>query len=61
MKTHKATAKRFKRSGSGFKRGMSGRKHGNAGWSRQSLKHLTGRTEVGPTYLKRLRKLLPYK
>ncbi|QHS75791.1 mitochondrial 54S ribosomal protein bL35m SPAR_N01930 [Saccharomyces paradoxus] len=60
MKTHKGTAKRWRRTGNTFKRGIAGRKHGNIGWSHRSLKALTGRKFAHPGYLKHLKRLLPY-
>ncbi|CAI4049905.1 hypothetical protein SKDZ_14G2020 [Saccharomyces kudriavzevii ZP591] len=60
MKTHKGTAKRWRRTGNTFKRGIAGRKHGNIGWSHRSLKALTGRKTAHPAYLKHLKRLLPY-
>ncbi|CAI4035989.1 hypothetical protein SMKI_14G2000 [Saccharomyces mikatae IFO 1815] len=60
MKTHKGTAKRWRRTGNTFKRGIAGRKHGNIGWSHRSLKALTGRKTANSAYLKHLKRLLPY-
>nr|CAI6715387.1 BAF_HP1_G0045830.mRNA.1.CDS.1 [Saccharomyces cerevisiae] len=60
MKTHKGTAKRWRRTGNTFKRGIAGRKHGNIGWSHRSLKALTGRKIAHPAYSKHLKRLLPY-
>lgn len=61
MKTHKGTAKRWRRTAQSFKRGIAGRNHGNAGWSRRSLKHLSGRKDADPSYLRHLKRLMPYK
>lgn len=60
MKTHKATAKRWRKNSHGYKRGIAGRNHGNCGWSKRSLKTLTGRKEANPSYIKHLKRLLPY-
>ncbi|AQZ18066.1 YNL122C [Zygosaccharomyces parabailii] len=60
MKTHKGAAKRWKKTANGFKRGKAGRSHGNVGWSRRSLKVLSGKTTAHETHLQRLRRLLPY-
>lgn len=40
MKSHKAAAKRFIKTGTGFKRKQAGRNHGNGGFSAPSLRHL---------------------
>lgn len=60
MKTHKATAKRWRKNAHGYKRGIAGRNHGNCGWSKRSLKALTGRKEASSAYIKHLKRLLPY-
>ncbi|CCF60273.1 hypothetical protein KAFR_0J02090 [Kazachstania africana CBS 2517] len=60
MKTHKGTAKRWRKTANGFKRGIAGRNHGNGGWSRRSLKCLTGRKTATPSQAKRLKRLLPF-
>ncbi|CAL9727894.1 large ribosomal subunit protein bL35m [Monosporozyma unispora] len=60
MKTHKATAKRWRKNAHGYKRGIAGRNHGNCGWSKRSLKVLTGRKDASPSYIKHLKRLLPY-
>ncbi|SCU80359.1 LAMI_0B01970g1_1 [Lachancea mirantina] len=60
MKTHKGTAKRWRKTSTSFKRGKAGRNHGNAGWSRSSLKSLSGRALAHTTHLKHLKRLLPY-
>ncbi|CAR29344.1 hypothetical protein ZYGR_0AD00240 [Zygosaccharomyces rouxii] len=60
MKTHKGTAKRWKKTADGFKRGKAGRNHGNVGWSRRSLKVLSGKTPAHESHIQRLRRLLPY-
>lgn len=60
MKTHKGTAKRWKKTATSFKRGKAGRSHGNAGWSRRSLKGLSGKTLADETHIQRLKRLLPY-
>ena len=60
MKTHKGAAKRWKKTANGFKRGKAGRNHGNAGWSRNSLKTLSGRALADSTQTHRLKRLLPY-
>lgn len=60
MKTHKGTAKRWKKTADGFKRGKAGRNHGNVGWSRRSLKVLSGKTPAHDSHMQRLKRLLPY-
>lgn len=60
MKTHKGAAKRWRRTSTGFKRGIAGRNHGNAGWSQRSMKILSGRKTEHESYVKHLKKLLPY-
>lgn len=40
MKTHKAAAKRFVKTGNGFKRKQAGRNHGNGRFSSNTLSHL---------------------
>ncbi|SCU87695.1 LAFA_0E08262g1_1 [Lachancea sp. 'fantastica'] len=60
MKTHKGTAKRWKKTSTSYKRGRAGRNHGNAGWSRSSLKSLSGKTLAHSTHIKHLKRLLPY-
>lgn len=40
MKTHKAAAKRFIKTGNGFKRKQAGRNHGNGGFSANSIRQL---------------------
>ncbi|AOA62435.1 uncharacterized protein PAS_chr2-2_0368 [Komagataella phaffii GS115] len=63
LKTHRATYKRWRKTGNGYKRGLSGRKHGNAGWSNRVLGKLVGTcqaTSRGAGNQKaRLAKLLP--
>ncbi|ODQ64375.1 hypothetical protein NADFUDRAFT_43375 [Nadsonia fulvescens var. elongata DSM 6958] len=66
MKTHHATAKRYKalKSG-GYKRGIPGRKHGCTGWSNaRNLKKLTGTRLVNGkgngNFMKKLERLMPY-
>lgn len=60
MKTHKGAAKRWKKTATSFKRGKAGRNHGNCGWSRRSLKVLSGKTLADDTHIQRLKRLLPY-
>lgn len=60
MKTHKGAAKRWKKTANSFKRGKAGRNHGNIGWSRNSLKSLSGTALAHCSQLKRLKRLLPY-
>ncbi|SCV02821.1 LAME_0H05490g1_1 [Lachancea meyersii CBS 8951] len=60
MKTHKGTAKRWRKTSTSYKRGRAGRNHGNAGWSRSSLKSLSGKTLAHSTHIKHLKRLLPY-
>lgn len=60
MKTHKGAAKRWKKTAYGFKRGKAGRNHGNAGWSRNSLKCLSGKALADSTHTHKLKRLLPY-
>ncbi|ABN67765.1 predicted protein [Scheffersomyces stipitis CBS 6054] len=47
MKTHKAAAKRFIKTGTGIKRKQAGRNHGNGGFSANSLRHLDSFVPVG--------------
>lgn len=63
-KTHRATYKRWRKTGSGYKRGIPGKKHGNAGWSNRVLGGLVGtapatRSGHGNQNI-RLKKLMPY-
>ncbi|CAM9017368.1 hypothetical protein WICANDRAFT_29464 [Wickerhamomyces anomalus NRRL Y-366-8] len=60
MKTHKGAAKRWRKTASGYKRAKAGKNHGNAGWSKQYLKGLGGKTANDKTHTKRLKRLLPY-
>lgn len=60
MKTHKGAAKRWRKTANSFKRGKAGRNHGNAGWSRNSLKSLSGRSLADSSHIQRLKRLLPY-
>lgn len=46
MKSHKAVAKRFIKTGTGIKRRQAGRNHGNGGFSASSLCHLDGYQKV---------------
>ncbi|CAN3360852.1 hypothetical protein DICA3_F07734 [Diutina catenulata] len=46
MKTHKAAAKRFIKTGTGIKRRSAGRNHGNGGFSSHSLSHLDGFVKI---------------
>ncbi|QLQ79666.1 hypothetical protein HG537_0C03140 [Torulaspora globosa] len=59
MKTHKGAAKRWRKTANSFKRGKAGRSHGNAGWSRRSLKSLSGKTLAHETHIKHLKRLMP--
>ncbi|QLL32791.1 hypothetical protein HG536_0D03130 [Torulaspora globosa] len=59
MKTHKGAAKRWRKTADSFKRGKAGRSHGNAGWSRRSLKALSGKTLAHETHIKHLKRLMP--
>lgn len=43
-----------------FSQGIAGKNHGNAGWSKQYLKGLRGKTANHKTHTKRLKRLLPY-
>lgn len=65
MKTHKGTAKRWKKITSKgiatqFIRHKAGRQHGNIGWSNRYLKHLSKDVDATPSQLKKLKKLMPY-
>ncbi|SCU85594.1 LADA_0D08460g1_1 [Lachancea dasiensis] len=60
MKTHKGTAKRWRKTSTSFKRGRAGRNHGNAGWGKSTLKSLDGKTMAHSTHVKHLKRLLPY-
>ncbi|AET41487.1 mitochondrial 54S ribosomal protein bL35m Ecym_8202 [Eremothecium cymbalariae DBVPG len=60
MKTHKGAAKRWRKTANSFKRGKAGRSHGNSGWSKNSLKVLSGRALANGSQLNRLKRLLPY-
>jgi len=46
MKSHKAAAKRFIKTGTGIKRRQAGRNHGNGGFSSNSLSHMDGFVKV---------------
>ncbi len=59
MKTHKGTAKRFKRTGSGkLRRGHSGRGHLKLAKGKNSYRRLTGDGDVASVDAKRINKLL---
>lgn len=61
MKSHRAAAKRFiKTGGHGFKRKQAGRNHGNGNFSSNSLNHLDSFVRVSQKggHLKKLRKYL---
>ncbi|CUM64103.1 uncharacterized protein PRCAT00001694001 [Priceomyces carsonii] len=60
MKSHKAAAKRFIKTGDGFKRKQVGRNHGNGGFSFNSLRHLNSFVPVTAKggHLKKLKKYL---
>lgn len=60
MKTHKAAAKRFIRTGTGYKRKQAGRNHGNGGFSSNSISHLDSfvRVDNKGGHLKKLKKFL---
>lgn len=60
MKTHKAAAKRFIKTGTGYKRKQAGRNHGNGGFSSNSLRHLDSFVSVTDrgSQLKKLKKFL---
>lgn len=61
MKTHKAAAKRFIKTGTGIKRKQAGRNHGNGGFSSSSLSHLDSFVKVSDKggHLKKLQKFMP--
>lgn len=61
MKTHKAAAKRFIKTGTGIKRKQAGRNHGNGGFSSSFLRHLDSFIKVGDRggHLKKLQKFMP--
>lgn len=60
MKSHKAAAKRFIKTGTGYKRKQAGRNHGNGGFSANSVKHLDTFVSVNNKggHLKKLTKYL---
>lgn len=60
MKTHKAAAKRFIKTGTGYKRKQAGRNHGNGGFSSNTLRHLDSFVSVSDKggHLKKLKKYL---
>lgn len=60
MKSHKAAAKRFIKTGSGFKRKQAGRNHGNGNFSANSISHLDSFVPVNNKgkHLKFLKKYL---
>lgn len=60
MKTHKAAAKRFIKTGTGIKRKQAGRNHGNGGFSTNTLHHLDGFVKVSDKgqHLKKLSKFM---
>ncbi|KAG7880534.1 hypothetical protein KL905_002508 [Ogataea polymorpha] len=59
-KTHRATYKRWRKTGTGYKRGLQGRKHGNAGHPHSILKRRTGITYANHIQEKQLKRLMPY-
>ncbi len=61
MKTSRAAAKRFKRTGTGkVKRGHAFARHHLGVKSRKRKRHLNSSTLTGPTERRHLQKLLPY-
>ncbi|AMD19719.1 HCL432Wp [Eremothecium sinecaudum] len=60
MKTHKGTAKRWRKTAGGFKRGIPGRSHGSTGWGKKYLKSLSGSASAHSSHVRRLKRLLPY-
>lgn len=60
MKSHKAAAKRFIKTGTGYKRKQAGRNHGNGGFSTNSLRHLDSFVSVNTkgNHLRKLKKYL---
>lgn len=60
MKTHKAAAKRFIKTGNGYKRKQAGRNHGNGRFSSNNLSHLDSFVPVTAKagHLKKLKQYL---
>lgn len=60
MKTHKAAAKRFIKTGNGYKRKQAGRNHGNGRFSTSTLSHLDSFVAVTDKggHLKKLKQYL---
>lgn len=60
MKTHKAAAKRFIKTGDGYKRKQAGRNHGNGNFSANSISHLDSFVKVTDkgNHLKHLKRYL---
>lgn len=60
MKSHKAAAKRFIKTGNGLKRKQAGRNHGNGGFSANSIRQLDSFVPVTNkgNHLKKLQKYL---
>jgi large subunit ribosomal protein L35 len=61
MKTNRAAAKRFRKTGTGrIKRGRSGLRHGMISKNRKRLRRLRKATKVNDHQEKRIKRLLPY-
>ncbi len=61
MKTSRATAKRFKRTGTGkLKRAHAFARHNLGSKSRKRKRHLSASAIVEPTERRQMQKLLPY-
>lgn len=61
MKTHRATAKRIRKTGSGkYKRAKAGKSHILTKKSQKRKRNLRKAGLVSSTYVKTMRKLLPY-
>ena len=60
MKTHRGSAKRFKRTGSGqLKRFFSGKSHMTGKYTGKRIRHLRQSTVVSKSDMKRIDKMLP--
>lgn len=61
MKTHRATAKRIRKTGTGkYKRAKAGKSHILTKKSQKRKRNLRKAGLVSSTYIKTMRKLLPY-
>ncbi len=60
MKTHRGSAKRFKRTGSGqLKRYHAGKSHMTGGYTGKRIRHLRQSSLVSRSDMKRIDKMLP--